>query len=142
MAASPANGEVRATGGCLCGAVRFEVRGAMDPVWNCHCGQCRRVHGHYAAYTSIAHEGFVLLEQGGLAWYRSSARARRGFCKRCGSSLFWEPSGEARICVAAGSIDPPTGLSTAGHIYVAHRSDYYRIEDGLPQLPEGGARTC
>ena len=57
-AARPAAGQrVRkptATGSCLCGAVRYEVRGPLRQVVNCHCGQCRKFHGHYGAYSSAA----------------------------------------------------------------------------------------
>jgi hypothetical protein len=127
----------RAIGRCLCGAVSYEVRGDLRDVWNCHCGQCRRAHGNVAAYTSVRRADLVLIEGRGLKWYRSSDRARRGFCRDCGASLFWEPLDEERISIAAGSLDPPTGLKTTRHIFVAHKSDYYEINDDLEHLPAG-----
>lgn len=122
----------RATGGCLCGGVRFEVRGPLRDVVNCHCGQCRRTHGHIAAYTSAARGDVVLTSESTLKWYRSSAMARRGFCDTCGASLFWEPEGESRLAIAAGCLDKPTGLKTIGHGHVDDASDYYEITDDLP----------
>ncbi len=83
----------RATGRCLCGAVRYQIRGPLRAVVNCHCGQCRRTHGNVAAYTSAARADLVLTEDHGLKWYRSSEVAQRGFCRDCGASLFWEPLG-------------------------------------------------
>lgn len=126
---------VRALGGCLCGAVRYVVRGPLRDVVNCHCRQCQRTHGNYAAYSACARTDLVLLENRGLKWYASSERARRGFCSECGSSLFWEPAGKDSICVAAGSIDPPTGLKTVRHIYTADQGDYYQICDALERFP-------
>jgi hypothetical protein len=128
-------GRARATGRCLCGAVSYELRGELRDVVICHCGQCRRSHGHVAAFTSLARAGLTLIEERGLTWYRSSDKARRGFCSQCGSHLFWEPLGEDRIAVAAGTIDPPTGLKTLRHIFVADKGDYYEIDDGLEALP-------
>ena len=127
----------RATGRCLCGAVSYEVRGDLRDVWNCHCGQCRRTHGNVAAYTSAARADLVLTEDRGLKWYRSSEVARRGFCRNCGASLFWERLGGDRVAVAAGGIDPPSGLKTIRHIFVADKGDYYEIADGLETLPAG-----
>ncbi len=127
----------RATGRCLCGAVRYEIRGPLRGVVNCHCGQCLRTHGNVAAYTRCARSDLVLTEDRGLKWYRSSDFARRGFCRECGASLFWEPLGEDRVSVAAGSIDPPSGLKTIRHIFVADKGDYYEIADGLETLPAG-----
>ena len=125
-------------GGCLCGAVRFRTTGDLAPVVNCHCGMCRRFHGAYGAYTRAPRDGFVLTEQSGLAWYESSPGIRRGFCRICGSSLFWEKDPrDALVEIAAGALDQPTGLRTEGHIYTAHRGDFYDITDGLWQRREG-----
>ena len=128
---------IRGTGGCLCGAVRYEVRGPLRAVVDCHCTLCRRTSGHFAAFTATRPEDLVLIESEGLRWYRASATARRGFCGVCGSSLFWEPSSGERVSIAAGTLDPPTGLETAAHIFVEDSGDYYTIGDGLPQRADG-----
>ncbi len=128
--------DVRATGGCLCGRVRYEVIGELLPVVNCHCSKCRRFNGHVGAYAATRRENLVWIEQEGLKWYRSvtdeTPDVYRGFCKQCGSSLFWDPRGLPIISIAAGSIDPPTGLKTERHVYVSQKTDYYSIADGLP----------
>ncbi len=121
------------TGGCLCGAVRYEARGPLADVTACHCGQCRRQSGHLYATTSIAAEHFTLIEDRGLKWYRASATARRGFCGECGSTLFWESDAGDSTAILAGSLDAPTGLKLARHIFVDDKGDYYEITDGLPQ---------
>ncbi len=121
------------TGGCLCGGVRYSLRGVLRPVIACHCGQCRRTSGHYAAMTSVPTRDLVLTSSGTLSWYRSSPRAERGFCRVCGGNLFWRPDGENRTAITAGTLDPPTGLELAEHIFVDDKSDYYVLGDGLPQ---------
>lgn len=126
---------VTATGGCLCGAVRYEVRETLRGVVNCHCGQCRRVHGHHGAYSAVARERLTVTEDRGLKWYASSETARRAFCAECGSTLFWEPRQHDYTAIAAGSLDQPTGLETIAHIYCADAADYYRFDDGLPVWP-------
>jgi hypothetical protein len=131
------------SGGCLCGAVRYEVGGTLRDVINCHCSVCRRWHGHHGAYTSTALEGLRLVEDRGLAWYESTsdetAGVRRGFCRECGSSLFWHPSGAPAIAIAAGSLDAPTGLRTVAHLWTSRQSDYYEIGDRLPRHERGSA---
>jgi hypothetical protein len=136
---------VRATGGCLCGKVRYEVHSELMPVINCHCSKCRRFHGHVGAYSAIRREHLILVEVSGLKWYRSvqdeTPGVHRGFCKECGSSLFWDPKGKPNISIAAGSIDPPTGLETERHVWLSQKSDYYGITDELIQHKEGFARA-
>jgi hypothetical protein len=121
------------TGGCLCGAVRYRASGPLRDIVACHCSQCRRTSGHHAAMTSIPESQLTLTSSEGLQWYRSSDTAERGFCSRCGSNLLWRPLGQDRIAIAAGSLDMPTGLALAEHIFVADKGDYYEIEDGKPQ---------
>ena len=123
----------RATGACLCGGVTYEVHGPLRPVILCHCGQCRRTHGHVAAYTSAARTDVEFRVQATLKWYASSDRARRGFCSECGASLFWEPLGEGRLAIAAGSLDTPTGLTIERHVFVDDAADYYEIPEDVPR---------
>ena len=122
-------------GGCLCGAVRYEVRGPMRGVVNCHCDMCRRLHGAFGAYTKVENIALSLVSESGLAWFASSGQARRGFCCTCGASLFWQPSGAQTTSIAAGTLDPPSGLVTIGHIFTAEKGDFYDIPDDLKQFP-------
>ena len=94
---------------------------------------CRRTSGNYVAMTSAVPEDLVLDRAETLVWYVSSPEARRGFCSVCGGNLFWAPAQGDRISIAAGTLDTPTGLSVAEHIYVGSKSDFYDITDGLPQ---------
>jgi len=125
---------VRATGRCLCGAVHFEIRGPLRDVVVCHCGQCRRQHGAPPSYTAAPWSNVKLSGTNHLKWYQSSELARRGFCRICGSSLFWEPIGTGRVSISAGSLDKPTGLRIIRHIFVSDKADFYEITDGLEQL--------
>jgi hypothetical protein len=124
-------------GGCLCGAVRYEVRGTLRPVVLCHCTQCRRTTGHFLATTAARHADFRLLTEQSLEWYDSSPEARRGFCRRCGSTLFWQGAGRDYVSIAAGTLDDSSGLKAACHIFVADKGGYYEIDDGLPQSEDG-----
>jgi hypothetical protein len=123
------------SGRCECGAVRYRVSGNMRDVVVCHCGQCRRVHGHAPGYSAARKAELTIEGAENIAWYRSSDSAHRGFCKRCGSSLFWRPEGRETISIAAGSLEAPTGLQTVRHIFAGDKSDYYEIADGVPQDP-------
>jgi len=121
------------TGGCLCGAVLFEVNGPMRDVVLCHCAMCRKTHGHIGAYTNAPKASLHLTEARGLKWYSSSPFARRGFCGECGASLFWERSAGESISIAAGALDPPTGLATTLQIFVDSAGDYYAVDPRIPQ---------
>ncbi len=124
------------TGGCLCGGVSYEIKGKLRDVVNCHCGQCRKTHGHFAAYSSVAKQDLVLTSDSSLRWYESTPGvAKRGFCNECGASLFWKPVSEPRIAVAAGSMDAPTGLRTTKHVFVDDAGDYYEFTDNLEKIP-------
>ncbi len=89
----------RITGGCLCGAVRYEINDKLRGIVNCHCSKCRKFHGNYGAYTSIKFTSMTLSEQRGLKWFQSitdeTLNVYRGFCTECGSSLFWHPTRRA-----------------------------------------------
>lgn len=117
------------TGSCECGAVTFEIHGPMRPVVACHCTQCRKTSGHYWAATKVANDDLRVTRDDGLKWYRSSAKARRGFCTGCGASLFWERDGEGQTSIGAGVLDGATGLATQKHIFVADKGDYYEISN-------------
>ena len=120
-------------GSCLCGAVTFEVDGDLHGPDACHCRNCRKSSGHYFASTDMPRS--ALRVQGGdkITWYKSSDKARRGFCSVCGSQLFWDPFERDWTGISMGAFDTPTGTKLRIHIHVAEKGDYYEIADGLPQ---------
>ncbi len=131
-----------ATGHCLCGSVSYEVRGPLRDVLICHCEECRRWHGHFAAFTSASRKDLVVGNDASLRWVdspQSDANARRGFCADCGSSMFWDAPRRETISIAAGTLDQPTGLRTAGHWFVSQAADYYELpDDGLARHQRSG----
>jgi hypothetical protein len=120
-------------GSCLCGAVTFEVAGPLAPPDACHCRQCRKQSGHFFASSDVPRASVAISGESNLSWFRSSERVRRGFCSRCGSTLFWDPIGKDKIAVAMGALDTPTGTRLGMHIFTGEKGDYYDIADGLPQ---------
>jgi hypothetical protein len=128
----------KGTGGCLCGRVRYRVAGPLRPIVACHCGQCRRTSGHHTAATACRRGDLAVEGEDALTWYESTPGVRRGFCGRCGSSLFWDRDGSDTLSIFAGSLDQPSGLRMVMHIFTEDAGDYYQIADGLPGLPQGG----
>ena len=123
------------TGGCFCGAVRYEIEGSLRDVVNCYCGMCQRLHGSYGAHSKADKNRIEMTEQRGLKWFASSDQARRGFCGECGSNLFWEPVDQPGMGIVAGSLDQPTGLETIGHIFVDEKADFVEITGDAPKFP-------
>ena len=123
-------------GSCLCGAVRFEVAGALERRPEaCHCSQCRRQTSHVFVGVNVLRKDLTVHGDGKVTWYRSSEKVQRGFCSVCGSALFWNANidGYRYIGVAMGAFEPPTGVRLAKHTFVGDKGDYYDIDDGLPQ---------
>jgi hypothetical protein len=128
-----------AKGSCLCGVVRYSVHAPLDKnVRPCHCTQCRKQSGHYAAHVQVERWDRVRIKgEDNISWYRASNLAKRGFCKTCGSHLFWVPNPETsdRVSggVTSGTLDQPTNVKFSAHTFVADKGDYYDITDDLPQ---------
>lgn len=123
------------TGSCLCGAVRFEVSCDLPAPDGCHCSACRKWSGHYFVSTDVPRAAVKIEGEDKITWYRSSEKARRGFCSVCGSSLFWDPLHRDWTGIALGAFERPTDTKIAVHIFVADKGDYYDIADGVPQKP-------
>jgi hypothetical protein len=117
------------TGSCLCESVSFEISGAMSDVIFCHCKQCRKHTGHYAAATSVNTEQLMFHQSNHLKWFASSKQAERGFCNNCGSNLFWREKKSSVIYIWAGAISEPNTLKPASHIYTKYAGNYYTIPD-------------
>lgn len=129
-------------GRCLCGAVKFSIeQEPFEAPTSCHCSQCRMWSGHAFAAVSVPRESLKIDDPDGhLCWFASSDVARRGFCGRCGTSLFWDghglPAYNKSMEVAMGALLEPTSLKLGRHIFCAYKGDYYDISDDLPQFAE------
>ncbi len=123
----------RHQGGCLCGAVRYELAGAPTSANICYCTQCQRQSGSpVPAFVSYPLACFSLVA-GAPADYRSSPRALRQFCAACGSSLFWREDGAGEIDVYSGTLDEPRRMPPpAFAIWAAHRARWVPEFEGTP----------
>jgi len=110
------------------------VSGPLRDVVACHCGRCRRTHGHYAAYAACAAGDLVIPPTDALRWYDEGGRAR-GFCGECGARLFWRAEGRDTVSIAAGTLDEPTELRTVAHIFTRDQGDYYVIDGEGERFP-------
>ncbi|MGP8035478.1 MAG: GFA family protein [Steroidobacteraceae bacterium] len=125
-------------GGCLCGAVRYEIRGAVGNPCFCHCASCRRATGApLVPWGSFARDK-VRITHGTLSEFRSSPQVWRGFCARCGTSLTYRNEARAaEIDVTLATLDDPTLIAPLMHVWVAERLPWVTIGDHLPQHPAG-----
>jgi hypothetical protein len=132
MTASPAGEELVRTGGCLCGAVRYRVRGEPLHVGRCHCADCRKESGSaFTVYAIWPGDAFELT--GDVA-----AFAGRGFCPRCGSRLLNPPDAPGDpVEVRIGSLDDaPFGLTPEAEIWIKRREPWLAPVDGAAQHRE------
>ncbi len=110
--------ETPLVGGCLCGGVRYAIVGSLRHASHCHCAMCRKHHG--AAFGS----------------YASSPGIGRGFCTRCGSTLFWDAlENRDSFGVALGTFDGDPGVRPSLHIFVGSKAPWYEFSDALPKHP-------
>ena len=118
---------------CLCGGIHLQIKGKLRHVSNCHCIQCMKTHGNFAAYTSCKEQNIKFLSKKTLNWYKSSSKAKRGFCNNCGASIFYKRISSDYISIAAGMFKNPTGLKTKLNIFTKGKLDYYSLKDKLPK---------
>lgn len=128
------------TGSCLCGGVTFEVAGELAPIQVCHCQQCRKAQGT-ALVTNIPVDAGKLHWVGGetlLKSYESSPGKQRVFCGECGSPIYsCHESKPGVVRIRAGLLNEPLATRPAFHIYTESACNWWAIDDGLPQYPEG-----
>ncbi len=102
--------EVRLTGGCQCGAVRYALHEQPTNPHICHCRMCQKAFGSFfAPLTGVPLDKFELT-RGELAIFRSSDPTERGFCRNCGTPLTFHDVGRPRIAVSIGSLDRPADI--------------------------------
>jgi hypothetical protein len=119
--------ELRITGGCQCGAVRYALNGAPTNPSICHCRMCQKHFGNYFGAFVGVHEEEFKLTRGELSVFRSSHDSERLFCARCGTPLGYRRIGRPRVSVSAGSLDHPETVKPVIQ---------YGIEGRVPWLAE------
>lgn len=120
-------------GSCLCQGVRYEICGALHEMIACHCTQCRKTSGHYVVATATKKSNLHFLKEESLQWYESTPGYQRGFCNRCGASLFWKTENRDYIAIFSGTLDSLPEIKIQMHIYTADKGKYYELTDGMPQ---------
>jgi hypothetical protein len=124
------------TGGCLCGAIRYEARGAPFHRTVCHCSMCRRSAGApMVAWFSVKPADFSVTA-GRPSHYRSSAQAVRSCCPTCGTQLTYKHDDLDEIDVTVCSLDHPAAVPPNDHTFVSSRLPWVHLDDGLPQYNE------
>ncbi len=121
------------TGGCLCGAVRYEARPEERAGYYCHCRMCQLAVGNTRAAFFNLLKSQVRWTATAPATYASSRFARRGFCGRCGTPLSFEYLGSKRMDLTVGSLDEPGAITPASHFAVESRLPGWHAADGLPE---------
>jgi hypothetical protein len=128
--------EKTCTGGCLCGAVRFEVVPAAHAFTICHCGMCRKWSGGLLSAVHCARAATFAKDEG-LVWYRSSDWGERGFCGRCGTNLFWRLADDHDVlAVSLEALDDADDFPLERHIFVDHTAARYAFADDRPRVTE------
>lgn len=128
------------TGGCQCGAVRYEVRAEPLEVYVCHCRECRRQSASAFGISVIVPAEAFAITQGTLkTWTRSTDSGGRLdclFCANCGSRICHTDGRERTISVKGGSFDEPPDLTDAAHIWTSRKLRGVLIPEHAAQFPQ------
>jgi len=124
------------TGGCLCGACRYETDAEPINVRACHCRACQKATGG-PFYARVLVPTTDVTISGPVRWFASSQDVRRGFCPQCGPTLFSERLSIGAIGLTMGTLDEPARFQPAEHICILAKQPWIVLQDDLPQHPEG-----
>ena len=127
----------KVTGGCYCGAVRFEAEVYLHDAYYCHCRICQKLTGAPAEIAVLVKPGALRITKGEPKYYQTSHFAERSFCSDCGSRLIWRPvapeAPEGWVNLPVGTLDHPEKAVPASHMCVESQLPWYKIDDGLPR---------
>ena len=123
----------RLTGGCFCGAVRFEIQGPERFACFCHCHSCQHAVGApVVSWATYLRESFHVTA-GELRTYSSSPGVTRGICATCGTSISYEHTDRpGEIDLTLNSLDDPSAPVLKAHIWTEDKASWFQIGDDLP----------
>lgn len=124
--------DVRITGGCQCGAVRYALRAVPEGPHICHCRMCQKAFGSYFAPLAAVPLAAFEVTRGTVATFRSSDPTERGFCRDCGTPLTFNHLHNQHIAIALGSLDEPALAPPDRQYGLEARMPWFA---GLPALP-------
>ncbi len=131
--------ETRLEGSCLCGAVRYEVKGEPSRFYHCHCKRCRKATGTGHASNLLMLGATLRFVEGEnlLRQYKvpEAQRFARQFCGVCGSSLPRSSGSSDRVVIPAGSLDEEPPIKPESRIFWDSRAEW-SCSDDLPRYPE------
>jgi hypothetical protein len=138
-----ANNKVKFSGGCYCGAVRYEIYELPSWAAHCHCRSCQlALGGAFATWAKVGADNFAITS-GVIKVFEKTPGIKRGFCGDCGSSLNYAAEQEvdgqnwlADAWFSASTLDNPSILSPKTHVYVSHQQPWIKLADGLPTFQE------
>ena len=128
------------SGGCLCGAVRYECSGEPIVTAHCYCVDCRKASGT-SHCTHIMMRKDDVAASGPVKWYDRAADSgnvvSRGFCSECGSAVLSRNSGVPNASfVRASSLDDLEAVTPAMIVYAARAPSWAHMDESLPSFPE------
>ena len=122
------------TGGCLCGAIRYESTKPPNLVGFCHCRMCQQSGGNLFIVFADFSDEYFRITRGEPRYYRSSEVATRGFCRKCGTPISFQYDGSAGPAIMVGTLDHPEDWPpTWEHSGVESKVPWFEISDDLPQ---------
>jgi hypothetical protein len=128
------------TGGCNCGAVRFEVIEPLVEAFYCHCGRCQRRTGTAASANARTAPGSfrILAGEERLGAWKPPDGSQKWFCAECGSHLFTRSRDNAdQVSVRLGALDADPGVRPSVRQFVAYAAPWEPLpDDGLRRYPE------
>ena len=132
------NGRKRMEGGCLCGAIRYQIAGYPRRTTNCHCLHCRRSSGAaFVTWVEFRPSDFKVVS-GTPSRYESRPQVTRQFCEKCGTQLTYQHANEPdAIDVTACSLDNVDAVSPEDHVWCDRMVPWVKIADGLPRYKLG-----
>jgi hypothetical protein len=122
------------SGHCLCGAAGFTAKRQTFEAGVCHCGICRRWTGGIDISVECEGDGVELTGEENISVYRSSDWGERGFCKICGSSLFWRLQDGSYYALSLGALDSTDGIAITKQIFVDEKPTYYDLANKTAML--------
>ena len=125
------------TGGCLCGDIRYEYRGAPTKILHCHCESCRRhASSPITTFVCVPGESFRYLSGNPVA-YASSPGVTRTHCGRCGSPISYTSNRNTQVDLYIGTLDDPASVAPEYHVHVAEQLPWFEAHDALPRYERG-----